>query len=100
MSILSRVAWEWIASACGLTVLLAAALAIRWQERWEWARDPVYQQHRIEWAQAAAVGQCVAVGRCPYPDPYGCGDACGAEQPRGEAAAVVPAGKGRHRAHH
>ena len=99
MSLLSRVAWYWIASACGLTALLFAALVMRWRERWEWARDPVFQQHRVEWAQHAEVASCVARDRCPYP-PDGCGDSCGAEQPRDEAAAVVPAVKGRHRAHH
>jgi hypothetical protein len=98
VSILSRVAWPWTASACVLTILLNAALVMRWQDRRRWARDPVFQQHRDEWRQRAEVARCVALDTCPYPAPYGCGDACGAEQPRAEAAAGTRTAKGRHRA--
>jgi hypothetical protein len=90
--------WPWIISGCWLTILLAAALVMRRRERREWARDAVFQQHRIEWNQRAEVAHCVALDTCPYPPPFGCGDACGAERPRAEVTAVARAVKGRHRA--
>lgn len=99
MSIWHWVAWPWIASACMLAILLAAALVMRWRKRREWARDGLYLQHAIEWQQRATVASCVARDTCPYPVPYGCGDACGAEQPRDEVTAGARTVKGRHRAH-
>jgi hypothetical protein len=96
VSILSWAAWPWRVSACGLILLLIAARVVRWRDRREWVRDPVFQQHQVEWRQRAKVAQCVALGTCQ--PPYGCGDACGAERPRAEVAAGVRAVKGRHRA--
>ena len=97
MSILRWISWPWIISGCWLTILLIIALVIKARERRRWAQSGIHLRHLIEQQHRAQVARCVALDHCPYP-PSGCGDACGAEQPRDKAAAEVQAVKGRHRA--